>query len=536
MLEEPEEQAEVLTDLVEICESDISSIQLLAVVPEEANGTWVQTSGPSSIDINDPNAASTIVSGLEVGTYTFEWSLSFGECGTFSESTMTVIIEDIPDGVEAEAGNGFDHCGTATVNLGASMPNVGTGSWSSSTSQIVDVNDPNTEVNLVEGVNVFTWTLSNGVCTDYSNDEVVINFTATPDEEANIITDDLVLCETDPSLVLNATAINEATGEWTQLSGPNLSVIDQTNSVQTAVSGLVPGSYVFTWTLSTGTCEDFSMDQITIQVDELPSEEAVVLNTEIFVCNNSNVTIEALAVSQSEGMWTSPTGATILNPTNSNTEVANLEMGENTFVWTLSNGACENFSQDLMTIFVEPVIEAVNDEFTVSAGQTLTAADFINNDLFNDNNDWTVDLISTPNSGVLTFNNDGTFDYQALDGFEGTVSFVYEICNESCGSCTEAIVSIMVLREEILECHVPNILTPNDDQANDFLVIPCVTQNPDNQICIFNRWGNQVYQQEGYENDWNGQFEGADLPAGTYFYVLRVNDDEAMTGYITLIR
>ena len=68
-------------------------------------------------------------------------------------------------------------------------------------------------------------------------------------------------------------------------------------------------------------------------------------------------------------------------------------------------------------------------------------------------------------------------------------------------------------------------------------------QNPDeyenNEILIFNRWGNIVYSASPYNNDWNGVSQsGKPLPEGTYYYVLRLNlnTGEIYKGDITILR
>jgi gliding motility-associated-like protein len=74
----------------------------------------------------------------------------------------------------------------------------------------------------------------------------------------------------------------------------------------------------------------------------------------------------------------------------------------------------------------------------------------------------------------------------------------------------------------------PNGISPNSDGKNDVLIIPGILRNQPNELTIFNRWGNIVYQTSNYKNDWGGQTDRAfsllagdnRLPDGTYYYVI----------------
>lgn len=97
-----------------------------------------------------------------------------------------------------------------------------------------------------------------------------------------------------------------------------------------------------------------------------------------------------------------------------------------------------------------------------------------------------------------------------------------------------------------VEClTVYNEISPNGDGKNDVLVIDCIQEYPNNTLTIFNRFGTLVYTVNNYKNDWAGTAnKGAvynskeDLPAGTYFYVLSIENDEKKekTGWIYIIR
>ena len=73
----------------------------------------------------------------------------------------------------------------------------------------------------------------------------------------------------------------------------------------------------------------------------------------------------------------------------------------------------------------------------------------------------------------------------------------------------------------------PNGFSPNGDGVNDTWVIKNLELYPDNELIIFNRWGNEVFSVKGYRNDWSGDSNskftiGNGLPVGTYFYVLKI--------------
>jgi gliding motility-associated-like protein len=91
------------------------------------------------------------------------------------------------------------------------------------------------------------------------------------------------------------------------------------------------------------------------------------------------------------------------------------------------------------------------------------------------------------------------------------------------------------------ELEIFNVVSTNPNGKHDFLNIRNIWLYPNNRIQIFDRWGNPVYDQEGYDNDsrrFTGMSDkGKELPEGTYYYVL--NKDKAsqpLTGYIFLRR
>jgi len=92
--------------------------------------------------------------------------------------------------------------------------------------------------------------------------------------------------------------------------------------------------------------------------------------------------------------------------------------------------------------------------------------------------------------------------------------------------------------------NVYNEITPNNDGLNDYFYVECIENYPGNSLTVFNRFGNPVYSVQDYQNDWSGVSNasgtigsGQVLPSGTYFYLLKIDDENfEKTGWIYLLR
>lgn len=106
-----------------------------------------------------------------------------------------------------------------------------------------------------------------------------------------------------------------------------------------------------------------------------------------------------------------------------------------------------------------------------------------------------------------------------------------EVCEEVVGLKVKPIIWI----------NPPNAFTPNGDGYNDtwrVLYDEEMSEYPDLEVEIYNRWGSLVYNAKPYKNDWNGRHNGKDLPVGTYYYVIKLHRGMApnVTGAVSIIR
>ena len=77
--------------------------------------------------------------------------------------------------------------------------------------------------------------------------------------------------------------------------------------------------------------------------------------------------------------------------------------------------------------------------------------------------------------------------------------------------------------------------TPNGDGVNDAWIVPGIENYPNNIVTVYNRWGHLVYNDSGYQNDWEGFYKQKreKLPAGSYLYVIDLgNGTPPLQGWI----
>jgi gliding motility-associated-like protein len=85
--------------------------------------------------------------------------------------------------------------------------------------------------------------------------------------------------------------------------------------------------------------------------------------------------------------------------------------------------------------------------------------------------------------------------------------------------------------------NIQNVITPNNDGRNDFLNIPELLEDDECELSIMDRWGKEVYYSPNYQNNWNGVTTGgAELPDGTYYYIVKFGNEIRYKGPVTIIR
>lgn len=92
-----------------------------------------------------------------------------------------------------------------------------------------------------------------------------------------------------------------------------------------------------------------------------------------------------------------------------------------------------------------------------------------------------------------------------------------------------------------VELSIHNIISPNGDGSNDFLVIENLgLLGVDNEVILLDRWGVKVYEKKGFvnfdaiSNPYDGSFDF--LEPGNYICILKIPSRKTTTQTITVIR
>jgi gliding motility-associated-like protein len=122
-------------------------------------------------------------------------------------------------------------------------------------------------------------------------------------------------------------------------------------------------------------------------------------------------------------------------------------------------------------------------------------------------------------------------------------TFSVTIADANSCSATSATVATTLIDCVTDDLIVYNAISPNADLKNEKWIIENIDARPDtqqNQVTIYNRWGDVVWEGKNYDNTtvvFTGLSKGgSELPSGTYFYKIDFSQRGAVRGFLILKR
>lgn len=443
----------------------------------QPDGEWGSSCG-SCIDEN----GLFDFTGLEAGLYDINYTL-VGQCGPVTDE-IQVEIEAYP---EIEIDGPLTLCETADIEVYTS--NVADGFWSANCANCIDGDTGAFNPQSVgPGSYEITYT-SNNLCA--SSTTIAIDVESLIVAEIDPIGP---LCEASASVQMTA---SEPGGTWSASCGPCIQSSSGIFNPTQSGTGTMIVTYSFDSECATGS---------TIRVEVVPPVKADIEGAED-LCENGPVL--QLSAFDPGGTWYAGCGSCLSSTGEFDPQVS----GPGVFYVSYEiEGVCSAFdelqlevlSQKDATIILpeELCLDAVSWQAESADGGGI----------------WSTDCVGCidPSTGWIDI----------IQAGEGAHIIEYVIPG-LCGDSDEH--DVFIVPCEIV---IPNIITPNNDGSNDYLVFEDLEYFPGSQLSVFNRWGNLLFVSDDYRNNWDA-FGVSD---GTYYFILVRNDGVEYKGNLTIKR
>ena len=137
--------------------------------------------------------------------------------------------------------------------------------------------------------------------------------------------------------------------------------------------------------------------------------------------------------------------------------------------------------------------------------------------------------IMVSGNGIYEFSIDGV-NYQSSPVFTNLTGLVYTaFVKNGCG----------IVPKDFYLIQIPKFFTPNGDGINDIWYIKGIrplTPNARSIVSIFDRYGKLLIQFPAFANGWDGTYNGQQMFADDYWYVIELGDGRTAKGHFSLLR
>jgi gliding motility-associated-like protein len=334
-----------------------------------AQGEWHQISGANSLSFSNSNQNTAVISNLDYDNYVLVWQVSNGICplayDTISISNFAAINLSSLSNIEV--------CDSSSVFLQASpVPSGAWGWWNQLSGNSCTIQDSTNYQTLVYGLTAgnysYQWNVSNGgFCPDKS---VVLNVSVYNSPSA-FAGNDIQLC-IPASTTLSGSFSPATSNYWWSVINNNL---PYTFSDSTLANPLftpsAEGLYSLLWNVQNGNCA-IKTDTINVTTFMQPVAMAV---SPISACDTTMVLLQASPVlGNATGLWILEQGHNLIfsNPTNNQSFAQNLQAGNYSVYWIVSNGACPSDTALVnISIYNKPAFSyAISDTILCSGNCT----------------------------------------------------------------------------------------------------------------------------------------------------------------------
>lgn len=477
------------------CAND--TVSLDGSLSDNGPGYSIQWNGPSGYTSTalSPNNISVN------GTYTI--TITNTSNGCTATNSIAVLLDNSPPTVDAGPNLSLD-CATPADTLTGSSFNSVTYSWTTSNGNIVSGAGFFNPIVDAAGTYVLVVTDANNGCTATDSATVTLSGTA---PNANAGNDTIYPCNTGSIIITGSSSTSNISYAWTTIGG---SIVSGGTTVSPSVGSA--GQYIIIVTDTTNSCTQTDTMNI-VNAPAITLSPGSQTNVTCFADNNGTAnTITTGGTAPIAYAWLASGGTS--------SSASNLSGG----VYTITVTDNYNCSDTTVMTIIEPTLLILTLTDTVSPGCGSATG--------------SITVLAAGGSPLYTYgwvNSGVTNPTNANIAAGNYTSYVTD--NNGCMDSLD-----IVLDCEAPALVIPQLISPNGDGQNDVWYIQNLIYYPENNVKIFNRWGNEVFNANPYNNDWGGvsnisfAIGTGILPTGTYFYVIDLygNGSEIITNYIEI--
>lgn len=317
------------------------------------------------------------------------------------------------------------------------------------------------------------------------------------------------LCNNSPDGSIDITVSGGATPYTFVWTGPGAFT-----AVSEDVTGIVSGSYTVLITDNNGcsTLDTILVGALTTVIADAGNDTSACVAGQILL--DGSLSSNALTFT-----WTVfPSGNNVGNTV---TTTVSPTTGVNTYILTVTNNGCTDTDTVIVNSLPQPFVDAGPDQSILSGTTTTIGGSPAGGP--------GVTYAWGPSTGL----GDPSVG-NPVAGPAGSTTYIL-VVTDSAG-CTASDTMVLDLVPSIW---FPDGFTPNGDGINDTWVIDNIFLFPNCMVEVYDRWGILLFHSDGYNTPWDGLYNGKDLPVGTYYYIIQLNDPmfpDVFTGPLTIMR